>query len=175
MRIRSIRMLAVLLVAAAVTGTALAATHRSRATVRSAHNTMYGSLLVTPGGLTLYHLTSEKRGRIACTGKCTSFWPPLVVGRKAKLHGGTGVSVSKLGRIRRPDGRMQLTYAGKALYRFSGDEKPGDVNGEGVKDVGTWYAVRPSGALAKAPLAAPPAPPTTGTTTGGGYGGGYGG
>lgn len=173
---RRIRFLLVLLAAAVVCGAALAAT---KSTVRAAHNATYGSLLVASNGLTLYHLTSEPRGTITCTGKCASFWPPLYVGAKTKLRAGAGVRAARLGRIRRPDGRFQVTYAGMALYRFAGDARAGDVKGEGLKDVGTWYAIRPSGALATKPLAAP-APPatttTTGTTTGGGgYGGGYGG
>ena len=27
------------------------------------------------------------------------------------------------------------------LYTFAQDQKPGDVNGQGIKDVGTWTAV----------------------------------
>jgi predicted lipoprotein with Yx(FWY)xxD motif len=46
----------------------------------------------------------------------------------------------KLGTIKRPDGRAQVTFKGRPLYSFGGDSKAGEVNGEGIKDVGTWHA-----------------------------------
>jgi hypothetical protein len=46
----------------------------------------------------------------------------------------------RLGTIERPDGKTQVTFKGRPLYSFSGDSKAGDVNGEGIKDVGTWHA-----------------------------------
>ena len=33
-----------------------------------------------------------------------------------------------------------MTFKGRPLYSFAGDSKAGDVNGEGIKDVGTWHA-----------------------------------
>ena len=33
-----------------------------------------------------------------------------------------------------------MTFKGRPLYSFDGDSKVGDVNGEGIKDVGTWHA-----------------------------------
>ena len=52
----------------------------------------------------------------------------------------------------RPDGRLQVTYKGLPLYIFNGDVRAGEVNGEGIKDVGTWHAAK----VAK--LTAPPQP-----------------
>ena len=44
------------------------------------------------------------------------------------------------------DGKAQVTYNGHPLYRFSGDQKPGDTNGQGVSAFGgLWYAVSPTG------------------------------
>jgi hypothetical protein len=54
---------------------------------------------------------------------------------------------------------MQLTYDGWPLYRYSGDAKPGEANGQGVG--GVWFAMTPEG-------------PSQGATTGGMTGGGYG-
>ena len=46
----------------------------------------------------------------------------------------------------RSDGSAQVTYAGHPLYLFSGDQNPGDTNGEGVVAFGaSWYAVSPAG------------------------------
>jgi Uncharacterized protein conserved in bacteria len=160
-----------LLLAVIGVAVAMAATmsHGHNGTVKAAHNATYASLLVSSSGMTLYHLTSEKPGSIACTGKCATFWPPLVLSVNAKAKAGSGVTASKLGTIKRPDGHTQVTLNGIALYRYSLDKKAGDVKGQGVE--GIWYAVTPAGTLAKAGTT-PPATATT-TTTGGGYG--YGG
>jgi predicted lipoprotein with Yx(FWY)xxD motif len=110
--------------------------------VSTAQNaTLRKRILVTTRGRTLYSLSAETRGRFICTGACPTSWPPLILRGAAKP-----VGVRGLGSIRRPDGRRQVTYKGKPLYRFAGDAKKGDVNGEGFKDVGTWHAaVAPKG------------------------------
>jgi predicted lipoprotein with Yx(FWY)xxD motif len=117
---------------------------RAAATLRvsTAQNATLGKrILVTSGGRTLYSLSAETRGRFICTGTCTADWPPLILRGGAKPAG-----VSGLGSIKRPDGRRQVTYKGKPLYRFDMDRKKGDVNGEGFRDVGTWHAaVAPRG------------------------------
>jgi predicted lipoprotein with Yx(FWY)xxD motif len=104
--------------------------------ISTAQNATLGKrILVTSGGRTLYSLSAETRGRFICTGTCTADWPPLI------LKGGAHpAGVRGLGTIGRPDGRRQVTYKGKPLYRFDMDAKKGDVNGEGFKDVGTWHA-----------------------------------
>jgi predicted lipoprotein with Yx(FWY)xxD motif len=105
-------------------------------------------IVVSSTGFTLYHLTSEKKASIACTGGCRKAWPPLLVTGTAKPVAGAGVTASKLGTIKRPDGGVQVTYNGLALYRYVGDTKPGEVNGQGVE--GAWYAITPAGAITKA-------------------------
>jgi len=172
----------VALLAAVGVGVAMAATSTSTSakggTVKAAKNSTFGSLLVTSAGMTLYHYTPDKSGKIKCTGQCASFWPPLVVKSKAKLTAGAGVTKAKLSTVKRPDGTVQVTYAGKTLYRYSGDKKPGQVNGQGFEKI--WFAVTSKGTLAKATSGAgttpPPTtpPPTTTTPAGGGGGGGYG-
>lgn len=111
---------------------------RSGATLKvsTAQNAALGKrILVTSSGRTLYSLSAETRGRFICTGTCTADWPPLTLGRGVQPTGVRG-----LGTIRRPDGRRQVTYKGKPLYRFDMDRKKGDVKGEGFRDVGTWHA-----------------------------------
>jgi predicted lipoprotein with Yx(FWY)xxD motif len=159
-----------LAVAAAGVGVAMAATMSSKGgTVRAAHSSKYGSLLVNAAGMTLYHYSPDKHGTVKCTGACAKFWPPLVVPRGVKPKAGAGVSAAKLSTVKRPDGTTQVTYAGFPLYRYSGDTKPGDVKGQGVQ--GVWHAVTSAGTLAKATSGA--GTTTAGTTTDSG-GGGYG-
>jgi predicted lipoprotein with Yx(FWY)xxD motif len=138
------------------------------ASVKAAPNGTYGSLLVSAGGMTLYHMTVEKPGSVKCTGVCAKFWPPLVVSHGAKPTAGAGVNGSKLGTIKRPDGRVQVTFAGFPLYLYAADKKPGDVKGQGVEKV--WFAVTAAGTLAKAStIASSPAVSKPAPANGGGY------
>lgn len=93
------------------------------------------TVLTTIRGRTLYSLSAERNGRFICTGSCLSVWHPLRVPRGTRPTGPV-----RLGTIERPEGGTQVTYRGKPLYRFGGDSKSGDANGEGIKDVGTWHA-----------------------------------
>jgi predicted lipoprotein with Yx(FWY)xxD motif len=147
----------------AALGAASAAT--SGATVQSVTDAALGTkIIVSSRGFTLYHLTSEKKGTIACTGTCRKTWPPLLVTGSAKPGAGAGVTAAKLGTIKRPDGGVQVTYDGYALYLYSGDKRSGQVGGQGSG--GVWYAITPGGAVTKAKVKATGAPPTT-TTAGG--------
>jgi predicted lipoprotein with Yx(FWY)xxD motif len=119
------------------------------------------TILVTGSGLTLYQNTTELKGKIHCIGSCRTAWPPLLVPAGGKPTAGAGLAQSRLGTLKRRDGGTQVTYRGVPLYRFTSDRKPGDVTGQGVKDLGgTWSAAAP--VKSSAP---PPPPPTTTTTT----------
>ena len=44
------------------------------------------------------------------------------------------------------DGRMQVTYRGHPLYRFSGDAGAGQTSGEGLDGLRRrWWVVSPTG------------------------------
>jgi predicted lipoprotein with Yx(FWY)xxD motif len=105
--------------------------------VRTAQNAkLHAKVLINRSGRTLYHLSVEHKGHFICTDTtCLSLWHPLVVAKGTKPSG----SVS-LGTVRRPDGRIQVTYKGGPLYVFAEDTKSGDVKGEGFRDVGVWHA-----------------------------------
>lgn len=149
--------------AAAVLAAATGAT--TSATVLSARNGVLGDILVSAGGRTLYHDSAERRGRVACVRSCAVTWPPLVIGAHVKPVAGRGISASLLGTVRRPDGRLQVTYRGLPLYLFSGDTKAGQANGQDVG--GSWHALTPAGAAVTkttAPSMKTTAPSMTGTT-----------
>jgi len=154
------RMLALALVVTGVTGvmavSAMSANSQSVVKVTKSAK-LHTSILVNRQGHTLYSLSAETHGRFICTDKgCLSIWKPLVVARGTKPAG-----AANLATIKRPDGRIQVTYRGLPLYSFAEDTKAGDTKGNGFKDVGTWRVA----AIGKA---APAAPPTGGY---GGYGG----
>ncbi len=140
----------------------LAGPTRTNATV-SLHKTKLGPILVNPRGHTIYLFARDRSGRSACSGSCAKFWPPVVSG--AKPTGGPGVRASLLGRTRRSDGRMQVTYNRHPLYTFALDKRPGQTNGEGSSNFGAkWYAVSARGTAVLEPPQPPPTT-TTGTTS----------
>jgi predicted lipoprotein with Yx(FWY)xxD motif len=102
-----------------------------------------GTVLVDAKGFTLYDLASEAGGTIMCTGSCATNWPPLLLpAGMMSATAGSGISASKLGTITRPDGGTQVTYGGKPLYLFVGDQRAGQASGQGVAG---FHAVTPSG------------------------------
>jgi len=135
-------------------------------TVLSARNGVLGEILVSASGRTLYHDSAERRGRVECVGTCATTWPPLVIPARAKPLAGHGVIGSLLGTVRRPDGRLQITYRGLPLYLYSGDTRAGQANGQDVG--GSWHALTPSGAVVttkKATTTSPMATTPVATTT----------
>jgi predicted lipoprotein with Yx(FWY)xxD motif len=142
-----------------------AAPAESQAAVAAAKSSL-GQTLVDAEGRTLYAFTKDKGGKSACYGDCEATWPALTV--QGSPEAGDGVRASLLATADRDDGSAQVTYKGMPLYLFSGDQQPGDTNGQGVG--GVWFAVTPDGGLVG----------TGGTGGGGGAGdggqsgGGYG-
>ncbi len=149
------KLFAAILLATAVavvgmSATASASPKQSKQVVKQAPNETLGrTILTTKAGRTLYSLSVETKGHFTCTGSCLSTWHPLVVGQNVKPVGPV-----RLGLVKRPDGRLQVTYKGLPLYSFDGDAKAGDVNGEGIKDVGTWHAA--AGRAQPTPAPTPP-------------------
>ena len=104
-----------------------------------------GTVLDDAKGLTLYYLPTDTSTKTTCTGGCAQVWPPLT--GKPKAQGAT--VASKLGTIKRNVGTSQVTYAGRPLYTYTADQKPGDAVGNDISSFGaTWYAVLPNGQYA---------------------------
>jgi predicted lipoprotein with Yx(FWY)xxD motif len=116
-------------------GRAVCKTKRVAKTVQSSQ--LGKTVLANLKGRTLYSLSAEANGRFICTGSsgCLSIWHPLTVPAGIMPKGPV-----KLGTIKRPEGGVQVTYRGRPLYSFGGDTAPGQANGQGIVDVGTWGA-----------------------------------
>jgi predicted lipoprotein with Yx(FWY)xxD motif len=100
---------------------------------------LHKTVLTNTKGLTLYTLSGETHGKFICTtAECLKAWPPLLV-----TPGTTPKGPVKLGTIKNPEGKTQVTFKGMPVYTFEGDSKKGEANGEGLKDVGVWHAVTP--------------------------------
>jgi predicted lipoprotein with Yx(FWY)xxD motif len=123
--------------------TAAPATKARSATVKVAHTDL-GKILVDSRGRSLYMLSADSAKKSTCFGACVGAWPPLRASRKPTV--GKGLKASKVGRIKRSDGKRQVTYNGHPLYRFVNDKKPGDTNGQGITAFGgRWFVLSPAG------------------------------
>jgi predicted lipoprotein with Yx(FWY)xxD motif len=140
----------------------------SSAVVKTASNSSAGgTILVNAQGMTLYHLSGEQNGKFICTSSgCISIWHPLTV-----PAGSTPTGFSSLATVKRPDGTVQVTYAGTPLYTFAQDRSAGQANGQGIKDVGTWSTVTVSaGEGGAARTSTSPSSKGSGGENSGGYG-----
>src|SRR5215218_7214636 len=80
-------------------------------------------ILVDRRGHTLYDLSVERHGRfLHDVDVPVAVWKPLIVAKGTRPAG-----ARFLGTVKRPGGRLQVTYRGRPLYRFVEDLKPGDV------------------------------------------------
>lgn len=136
LRLPVIGVLAALSLLIAVLAPLVLAAQSSKRVAAEAENATLGkTVLTTTQGRTLYSLSVEKNGKFICTASCLSVWHPLMVPTGVRPTGPV-----KLGTVERPEGGTQATYKRRPLYRFGGDSKAGQANGEGIKDVGTWHA-----------------------------------
>jgi predicted lipoprotein with Yx(FWY)xxD motif len=120
----------------------------AQASVLKADSSSYGKVVFDGRGYVLYGFTRD-RGRSACYGACAKAWPPYFA-PKGELTVGAGLKRGLLGTVARKDGRRQVTYAGKPLYRYVGDRRPGQILCQDVLEFGgRWLIVRPSGKLVR--------------------------
>ena len=104
--------------------------------------TTYGRALVDRRGFALYLFTHDRSADSTCYGACAAAWPPYVVATRPARGGRANL----VGSVRRRDGRLQVTYAGRPLYYYVGDRRPGEVLCQAVSEYGgTWYIVSPDG------------------------------
>jgi predicted lipoprotein with Yx(FWY)xxD motif len=108
----------------------------------------FGKVLFDGRGFVLYAFTRDN-GRSACYGECAKAWPPYFA-PKGTLKVGAGLKRSLIGTVARKNGRRQVAYAGKPLYHYVGDSRPGQILCQNVFEYGgTWLIVRPSGKLVR--------------------------
>ena len=92
---------------------------------------MRDGALVDAAGRTLYTFDKDAPGKSNCAGACVAAWPAFVAKPGAVEQGDFGL-------IDANDAK-QWTVKDKPLYHFSGDEKPGERNGDGRE--GVWHIV----------------------------------
>jgi predicted lipoprotein with Yx(FWY)xxD motif len=136
--------------AAAITAAAVAALIAPAATMAEAANpppspaikikdARFGTILATRERKALYYWNREKRDfKVHCTGSCARAWPPLIVGSRAAVRTAVPGIDGRFGVIRRPDGRLQVTFKRLPVYTYA-HEGPNQVL---CNNVDGWFVVR---------------------------------
>ena len=119
----------------------------ARATL-TARSSSFGKVVFDGRGFVLYAFTRDQR-RSGCYGACAKAWPPYFA-PNGTLRAGAGLRRTLLGTVKRRNGRRQVTYAGRPLYYYVGDRRPGQILCQDVVEYGgRWLIVRPSGKLVR--------------------------
>lgn len=111
------------------------ATTGAAVTIKTATMTVKGksvTALLNSSGRTLYYNTSDTTSAV-CSGGCASAWPPVV---STSAPGSVATLPGTLSLLTDANG-SQVTYNGHPLYTYSGDNAPGQINGEGIG--GVWF------------------------------------
>ena len=95
-----------------------------------------GTYLTDDYGKTLYYFAKDSVNQSACTGECLEKWPPFYRPNPVA----PSVIQGYFGELN-VNGIKFTTFKGYPLYYFFKDERRGEVNGQGVKNV--WFAVNP--------------------------------
>jgi predicted lipoprotein with Yx(FWY)xxD motif len=96
------------------------------------------TVLARANGQALYYWSRERDGNVRCVGACADAWPPYFVGKNKRIPKKIAGYSGLFGKVRRPDGRYQLTYNRLPLYTYAHE-------GRGVvlcDDVDGWFAIR---------------------------------
>ena len=111
----------------------------------NAVTTDLGTFLTGEDGKTLYYLTKDAApGASVCEADCLSNWPAFILEANESLAAGAGVT-GVLGTFARSDGSMQVSYDGRPVYYFIGDQAAGDVAGQGIG--GVWFVAAADGSV----------------------------
>lgn len=103
----------------------------------------YGQVIADGKGEAFYLFGKEKSAKSKCFGTCAQAWPPVLT--RGKPQAGSGVKAKLLGTTKRPNGKLQVTYAGHPLYYYV-DDSPGTILCQNVSEFGgLWLVVKPNG------------------------------
>ncbi|MET8701603.1 hypothetical protein ABZW10_22445 [Kitasatospora sp. NPDC004723] len=112
-------------------------------TLKTTDDPHLGTIVTDSAGFTLYRFDHDSANppTATCNGSCAALWPPVpATGTTVPV---SGIDAKLVGTVTRADGSKQVTLAGRPLYRYAPDQKPGDTKGQGVD--GIWFAATPTG------------------------------
>ncbi len=99
----------------------------------------FGNILATPKHRALYYWNVEQKDfKVHCTGSCAQAWPPLLVRSARAVPKRVGGIKGTFGVIKRPDGKLQVTYKRLPVYTYA-HEGPNQVLCDNVNG---WFVVR---------------------------------
>jgi predicted lipoprotein with Yx(FWY)xxD motif len=124
--------------AALAAGSAVAATAPIRPVAIRYVDDKFGPILATPRRQALYYWTAENDFRIHCTDECAKLWPPLITRSRTAVPRRLDRIKGTFGTIRRPDGRLQVTFNRRPVYTYI-HEGPTQVL---CDNAGGWFVVR---------------------------------
>jgi predicted lipoprotein with Yx(FWY)xxD motif len=120
-----------------------AAPTASRGTTITVGDSEFGEMLFDSKRQAIYIFENDPKGETVCYAECAEAWPPVLT--RGEPRAGDGVRASLLGTVKRRDGKLQVTYAGKPLYSYA-HEGPGEVRCHNVDlNGGFWWVVGPNG------------------------------
>jgi predicted lipoprotein with Yx(FWY)xxD motif len=139
-----VALIVVVLAASAAAPLAASPTRNSGKAAVVVGKSRFGPILFDGRGYALYIFTHDTRRHATCYGVCAKAWPPYLV--KSRPVARRGAKASLVGAVRRRDGRLQATYAGRPLYYYRGDKAPGVILCQNVPEFGgLWLVVRGTG------------------------------
>jgi len=104
-------------------------------------STSLGKVVADSKGRTLYLFVPDGTSTVSkVPAGILSLWPPVQATGVPTL--GPGLT-AKSSTGAQPNGQQWVLYNGHLLYAYSGDQKAGDVTGNGIGSV--WYAVTAAG------------------------------
>ena len=92
-----------------------------------------GGMLRDKTGKTLYTFDKDAANESRCFDGCAAAWPPF-------MAAGGSQAKDKLTLVSRKGGGMHWAFDGKPLYYVAGDDKAGDVGGDGSG--GAWHVLK---------------------------------
>lgn len=130
-------------------------------TINVATSAAIGQYLTDNRGFTLYWTALDSPGSSNLTPEQLVIWPPFYT---ATISVPSSLNAGDFDTYRRTDGKSQTTYKNWPLYYYSGDNRSGQTNGQGI--LGKWFAVSPNatGPVAVTPTTTPPSTSPTTTT-----------
>ncbi|RKR86326.1 secreted repeat protein with Y-X4-D motif [Micromonospora pisi] len=116
--------------------------------VQLGQNPELGPVVLDGQGFTLYRFDNDspQPPTSTCTDACAMRWPPVLVSEKITFQ---NLDPTALGAVNRADGTQQVTVGGWPVYRFTDDQVPGQILGQGTE--GIWFAIAPDGGKAAPP------------------------
>jgi predicted lipoprotein with Yx(FWY)xxD motif len=143
------RLLPLALVIAAVAAVTAPAAMSAPTPALQVKSSRFGKLLFDGRGFVLYAFTRDKvGGKSTCYGDCAAAWPPYLLQGKRSVA--PGLKQTLLGTTKRRDGKLQVTYAGRPLYYYRGDTRPGNIFCQDVFEYGgRWLVVASTGKLVR--------------------------